>query len=137
MRRSLPVALALVVLTSAPSGAGWAVGRTAPTTAATKQLAPVPRPSATASCVTDGSFTVTVSWTHVEPDRTGYELWRVVDGMPSKVTDAGPAVTSAQDVASVALSLSYYVITRSASWTAQSLSREVPNPLACAGTPTI
>lgn len=133
MSRALLCALGLVALAASPSGAGWATSGLKGTTASAKTLTATAAPAATTSCVGDGKVGVSVTWTHAEADRSGYEVWRVVDMAPSKVVDAPASATTTVDIVNVGLQVDYYVVTRSSTWTAPSPLRRVSGPPVCTG----
>lgn len=129
------LALGVVAVAAAPSSAGWAVTAAAGTTARSAVLTAVPRPSVASTCLANGELGVVVTWTPTDTHVTAYELWRTRDGMTTKVADAPPAATHANDATPYGLDIVYHVVSRASQWRAPSPTVELTGIPVCAPPP--
>lgn len=115
-------ALAVLVSAAAPSGAVWTTRTTsAPRTVTTGALVATAAPKVTTQCFVGGTLSTTITWTTVDGQVTGYEVYRLRDGTLTKIADVPSSTTSATDGGSVLVtSLKYYVVGKRGNWRATS-----------------
>lgn len=124
--------LGAVVLTTAPVGAGWSTPGTGLAQTSSTALVALAAPTVTASCIGDGTLGLVIRWTPTSTFVSGYEVWRIANNNPAtKVTDTGPAVTTANDIQGVGVALRYFVVSRANAWTRTGATTTATNLPVC------